>query len=94
MKKIDSVKQFLDEMITDLEDAGQNAWANDLKQLLLLLDDENETLRALEEINGLCHVRILGDAHMPNFEGYEWLNKVGKLSQKSRRALRVNTENT
>lgn len=94
MSKTNSVKLLLAEVIADLEKEGQDSYAEDLNKYLLQLEDQSSALHALERINGLCNMKALGDAYMSNFQGYEWPNKIEKLSQKCVRAIREHARDT
>ncbi len=94
MPSVSSVKSLVVELIVDLDNAGQYSYSNNLKKCLLLLEGETEVVRGLEAIQGLCNIRALGDAHMPEFNGYDWPNKVEKLSKRCKKVLRSYEKNT
>ena len=91
MNRIDAVSRLLDEVISDLNDAGheESELTSILVQCSSQLHKQDEVQFALVQIRDLCHVKVLGDLNMPNFEGFSWLYKVEKLSKKCQRAIKV-----
>lgn len=76
----DQVKQIL-------HDNNFNQWADKLDQLILQLnsDSEETRIKAAQDIQGLCHIRSLGDLNIQTLSGSEWNKKLEKLKKYARK---------
>lgn len=96
MNKLEAVSRLVDEVISDLNDAGheESELISTLVQCSSQLHEPNGVYFALVQIYDLCHVKVLGDLNMPNFESFSWLNKAEKLSKNCEKAIKVYEDRT
>ncbi len=58
-------------------------WAEKLERLIVQISDASQQVRsnAADEIEGLCHIRSLGDLNIQSMNGWEWNKKLEKLKK-------------
>ena len=83
---INAVKQKGEEVALILRENGFSSDEKDLLRQVRKL--ESNPIGALKYIIGLCNVRALGDLNIKTIPFSEWHTHIGKLDQKSRKALR------
>jgi hypothetical protein len=66
-----------------LHDNNFNQWADKIDRLFLELNSESEEsrIKAAQEIQGLCHIRSLGDLNIRTMNGSDWNKKLEKLKK-------------
>ena len=94
MKGMVGIENSLSEIIAVLNESGHNEVAIDLSVKQRDMRIESKQLQSLKEIEGLCHIKALGDLHVSGFEGYDWANRIGKVGSKCRRIIEQIEENT
>ncbi|QBY05047.1 hypothetical protein E2K93_17155 [Thalassotalea sp. HSM 43] len=78
---LESIKSLATEIALDLRTHDLLEQALMLESQIDLLDQADNQINALNEIEGLCHVKAFGDLYLESFEGWDWPSKVCKLGQ-------------
>ncbi|GBL06355.1 hypothetical protein [Glaciecola sp. KUL10] len=94
MIKLDSIKNQAVEIAIDLRSHDLLEQALLLEAQIDLLDNSQTILAALQEIEGLCHVKAFGDLYLESFEGWDWPSKVSKLGQACKKCSSKISRNT
>jgi hypothetical protein len=87
MKGIIGIQNSLTEIVSILDEAGFQDISSDVKSKQTELDDSSNQLKVLKELEGMFHIKALGDLNVPNSNGWNWPNKVGKVGSKCRRVI-------
>ena len=66
-----------------LRDNQFDQWADNLEHLTEQLSTDPQDIRnkAAQDIEGLCHIRSLGDLNIKTITGWEWNKKLEKLKK-------------
>ena len=85
---LESIKSQATQIALDLRTHDFLEQALMLESHLDLLTQVDTQIDALNEIEGLCHVKAFGDLYLESFEGWDWPSKVSKLGQACRKYRR------
>lgn len=89
MKGLNAVEAATTDIITALRTAGvAGEIIGELEKAVAQLADDSTRLEALRQIQGMCHVKDLGDLNMGQFSDHEWWNLLARLGTKCGRAIR------
>ncbi len=93
MKGIESIKTLLTELTFEARQASHIEIAAELEICLAGLEDPNKTLESLKQLKELCNIKSLGDLNIESSPGWEWPNKVGRLSKKCNQLISAYAKN-
>ncbi len=83
-------KTPIEQVIKILKENGYQDWASRIENLALDLTKgpDDKKFNAAREIQGLCHVRSLGDLKIDSVSGWEWNTLLEKLNKSSQRKIK------